>query len=70
MFHNTFFEAGKPIPGFKFKTNHGRQPLTKGVDTKEKWYEGWGGFLKEAFCRYNAKRFCIYEKALRSRTPG
>lgn len=46
-----FFEAGKPIPPFKFTTNQGRFQLMKGCQDKQKFFEGWGAFLKEALCR-------------------
>ena len=46
-----YFEPGKPVPPFKFTTNHGKQQLMKGVDDKGKYFEGWGAFLKEGLCR-------------------
>ena len=57
-----YFEAGKKIPPFKFKTNHGKTILTKGVDDKAKFYQGWGAYLKEALCRYNANCFQVFGK--------
>ena len=74
-----FFESGKKIPPFKFKTNHGKQILAKGVDDKQKFYQGWGSFLKEGLVRYQAKDLQVKEKgaarediqvALRSKSDG
>lgn len=58
-----FFAAGKPIPPFKFKTNQGRFQLQKGTDDKTKFFEGWGAFLKEGLCRFNATKIEMYGKA-------
>ncbi|CAD7971672.1 unnamed protein product [Amoebophrya sp. A120] len=57
-----FFEAGKPIPAFKFTTNQGRFQLMKGCQDKQKFFEGWGAFLKEALCRFNATSLAVYAK--------
>lgn len=57
-----FFEAGKPVPAFKFTTYQGRSPLQKGADDRVKFFEGWAAFLKEALCRYNCKSICVFEK--------
>jgi len=57
-----FFEAGKPIPPFKFTTNQGRFQLMKGCQDKQKFFEGWGAFLKEALCRFNATSLKVFEK--------
>ncbi|CAD7976458.1 unnamed protein product [Amoebophrya sp. A25] len=57
-----FFEAGKPIPPFKFSTNHGKQQLMKECQNKNKFFEGWGAFLKEALCRFNARSLKIFDK--------
>jgi len=57
-----YFEPGKAVPGFKYTTNQGRCALTKGVDDRAKFFEGWSAFLKEALCRFNAKSIAVYDK--------
>lgn len=57
-----FFEAGKPIPPFKFTTNQGRFQLQKGADDKVKFFEGWSAYLKEALNRFDCKSLCLFEK--------
>jgi len=43
------FKAGKPVADHKYKTNSGREELTRGTDsTPKNAYQGWCNFLKLA----------------------
>lgn len=56
-----WFEPGKSVAKFKFSTNGGRQELKKGVDAKEKLFEGWAQFLKEAVYGFHAVKILMLD---------
>jgi gelsolin len=75
-----WFSAGKPVADHKYKTNGGREELTRGTDsTPKNAYQGWCNFLKLAR-EYNGNitvstkdvQICVHDDAnkLQMITPG
>jgi len=56
-----YFEPGKIVPGFKYRTNGGRADVVKGADDKRNLFQGWVQFLKEAISGYYAYRIMVFE---------